>query len=487
MKNWLKKQFYIDRNTLALLWLLLPIIVMGAVNRFAQRPLPDDPLEQIQIYEDANIRNKTFPLLERLLDETPLDLDLHYQYLSNYCEVYRNSGESNSGKETTHDRYENLTQKAETSDVGNYGLGYLKSCEKNYQEAINYFLQVRNTEQKYLNNSIGYAYKSMGDEEKAETYFQNEIALSGNLEGAVYNLVTQYKKQGETQKLRALIEDERTEAHAGTEAKSYVALRSGQIILYLETIYIQPFMHINGYAAFCALMICGIWFIYLWRINLFTREPLFMAILALFSGAFMALTCSILYDLWFLVNPISPEESMLNDFIFFVFHVGFIEEIVKFLPVIFIVLALGERINDPIDLVMYGGLSALGFATLENSLYFSVLGGSIINGRFILSTVLHMAETILLCYLWARARYMKLSNEYIAILAGFCLVVLSHGLFDFFLTTRNIAYILLFVAQLVLMGFLYGRILLSYRQPLEQLPLPVLFCCFSVDRQLSAY
>jgi hypothetical protein len=71
MRNWLKQQFYPDRNMYALLWLLIPVIVCAVVNRYMPRQLPDDPLEQIQIYEDTNLREKTFPLLESLLDEKP--------------------------------------------------------------------------------------------------------------------------------------------------------------------------------------------------------------------------------------------------------------------------------------------------------------------------------------------------------------------------------------------------------------------------------
>jgi hypothetical protein len=150
---------------------------------------------------------------------------------------------------------------------------------------------------------------------------------------------------------------------------------------------------------------------------------------------------------------------MINDFIFFIFHVGVIEEIAKFLPVLIIMLILKERVNDPLDLVVYGGLSALGFATLENSLYFSVYGLRIISARFIVSAVGHMAETILLCYLWARARYMKPGNEYIAVLAGFCLVVLSHGLFDFLIIVEIPVLLLLLPVHITIMTYLCGRIL----------------------------
>jgi RsiW-degrading membrane proteinase PrsW (M82 family) len=72
-----------------------------------------------------------------------------------------------------------------------------------------------------------------------------------------------------------------------------------------------------------------------------------------------------------MMNPISPGESWLKDLIFCIFHVGIIEEAVKQIPVMSLVLLLGERINNPLDLVIYGGISALVFASMENSLYFS--------------------------------------------------------------------------------------------------------------------
>jgi hypothetical protein len=63
MRHWLKQQFYPDRNMVAFLWLLLPLIVGVVVNRYMPRKLPDDPLEQIKIYEDTNLKEKAFPLL----------------------------------------------------------------------------------------------------------------------------------------------------------------------------------------------------------------------------------------------------------------------------------------------------------------------------------------------------------------------------------------------------------------------------------------
>ena len=459
MRNWLKKQFTFDRNSLAFFWLFIPILTLVVVNRYAPRKMPGDTQAQIQIYQDTALNGKANILLEGLLDEKPLDIDLNYRYLQNNCETFLGLNDTWRGDKNTLDRYHNLSQVTESSDIGYYSLGYIESGKKNYQTALDYFLLVENKDLKYLNNSIGYVYKSLGEEQKAESYYQREIVLKGYIEGAVINLAELYEKQGAIQKLGTLVQNESTKAYVRLGPKATWALRSGNILRYLELIYIRPFGYINGFAAGFALLVCGIWFYYLLRINLYTLEPVFMGILALLAGAFMALSCFIMYDLWFMVNPIVPGERTLENAIYFFCHVGVIEEFVKFIPIVMIVVFTRDRINGPLDLVIFGGLSALGFATLENSLYFSMLGIRIVPARFIISTFLHMVETMLLCYLWARARYMKMGNEVLAIIFGFCLVVVSHGLFDFLLTENIPVKILLAGAQVVILSFLFGYIL----------------------------
>jgi hypothetical protein len=75
----LKKPFRPSRNTFALLWLVLPVIVVALINRFAQQPISDDPLKQIEIYQGNSNPEKAEIILIHLLDEKPLDLDLNYR------------------------------------------------------------------------------------------------------------------------------------------------------------------------------------------------------------------------------------------------------------------------------------------------------------------------------------------------------------------------------------------------------------------------
>jgi hypothetical protein len=83
--------------------------------------------------------------------------------------------------------------------------------------------------------------------------------------------------------------------------------------------------------------------------------------------------------------------------------------------------------------VIYGSLTALGFATLENALYFNRFGLALAYHRYLISAVLHVALTGTVCYIWARARSRRRANPMLAILSGLALAATVHGLFDFFL------------------------------------------------------
>jgi len=66
---------------------------------------------------------------------------------------------------------------------------------------------------------------------------------------------------------------------------------------------------------------------------------------------------------------------------------------------------------------------------------------------------------MLFCYLWARARYINYPHEYIAILTGFVLDVLSYGLFDYFIIVEIPIYLLLLPPLITGLRILTGQIL----------------------------
>ena len=108
------------------------------------------------------------------------------------------------------------------------------------------------------------------------------------------------------------------------------------------------------------------WMIFFWRIDIFEREPVAHGLLVFALG--VAAT-NLVFPLHGLFDLLDPRPDALEDAMFAIFHVGVIEEIVKFVPVLLFI-GLSRQANEPVDFVIYGSLSALGFATLENVGYF---------------------------------------------------------------------------------------------------------------------
>jgi protease PrsW len=443
-----------------LLTLLAALIVLVGINLFGRQSLPQDPQDRIARLQEAERYQQAETIFESLLTQDPLDLDLNYRYIVNHFQIspIQDAPRDDAKIES---RYTALAAQPESADVGHYGLGLLRVQQEKHQEALDAYQHVNDPTRKYLNNSIGYVYLALEQKEQAVPFFFQEIALEGNVAGAVANLVSLYLEQGDDAAMagiRSLAKDERTAPYVGTGAQRLLAYQSGQVGRYLQLTLVKPLEFIQLEAALSALIICAMWFFYFWRIDVFEQEPLSLSLAALSLGAVAALGTALLSDTLYALYPLTLGEGALNDLIYSLLYIGAVEEVIKFLPVLAIVL-LFPQVNEPIDLLIYGSLSALGFATLENSLYFTGYGLSIVFIRFLVSTMLHMALTSIVCYSWARARYIRAENAALTVLGGLVIAALVHGLFDYFILGPIQALsVLSFLLPLVL-ATVYGRMI----------------------------
>jgi len=128
-----------------------------------------------------------------------------------------------------------------------------------------------------------------------------------------------------------------------------------------------------------------------------------------------------------------------NTIVHYIFIIGLIEELAKYVIVRFFVLK-HSCMDEPIDVALYMIISALGFATLENILVFSdpnmiQLAGSPIylaTVRFIGPTLLHaMCSGLIGCFI-ALSFYL-LRFRWLMVSIGFTLAICLHGLFDFYI------------------------------------------------------
>ena len=127
--------------------------------------------------------------------------------------------------------------------------------------------------------------------------------------------------------------------------------------------------------------------------------------------------------------------NLINDFFYCVFGIGAIEEFVKIIPLL-IILRFSKIINEPFDYILYASLSALGFAFIENIIYFSEHNLQIIHGRALTAVVSHMFDSSIIAYGLILNKYKRHRNQYLNFIVFFLLASLAHGFYDFWLINK---------------------------------------------------
>ncbi len=172
----------------------------------------------------------------------------------------------------------------------------------------------------------------------------------------------------------------------------------------------------------------------------YEKEPLTLLIGCYFFGIISALLAG--YSNTFLFNEFDVQlgQDYVKLFFAAVFIVGLFEEGFKF----FFLRSIynDKNFNEPFDGIVYGAFIGLGFASIEN--FFYVAEGDEITaiGRMFTAVPGHASLGMILGYYFGKAKFPidANTNKTIIIIKGFCLVVLLHGLYDYFIfiQTKNL-------------------------------------------------
>jgi hypothetical protein len=128
------------------------------------------------------------------------------------------------------------------------------------------------------------------------------------------------------------------------------------------------------------------------------------------------------------ISPLN-ENNLLA---FFIIHVGLIEELVKIIPFL-IILYFSKSIDEPFDYILYASLSALGFATVENMLYFDSSKVTVIFSRALLCASGHMTFSSIIAYGMVKAKLFAPKKVWLNFIFAWLIAAIIHGLYDFFL------------------------------------------------------
>jgi RsiW-degrading membrane proteinase PrsW (M82 family) len=228
---------------------------------------------------------------------------------------------------------------------------------------------------------------------------------------------------------------------------------------------------------FLSFLISYTWYRYLTWLDRFEREKVGWEV------AVFIVACGTTFLTFPLSGFIIPRLELVldgspwNDWWYAVIGIGMVEETVKLLPLLLLI-TLTRQADEPFDLILYGSISALGFAFVENTLYLGQSELYAVGGRVLYASVAHMFFTSIIAYCMAMAR--RRGRHWLwGALVGLVLAAFAHGFYDHWLLAPDRPHVLtmiFFLANIHLWVAMKTNLInLSPHYQEQMRPQPVMF------------
>lgn len=415
------------------------VLVAILINFLLKNPIFETLEEKAEFELNSGNLELADQTYVKIVKKDPLNIDKHYQYLRVHfsipeeTKVGKNDYEYRDDKEIRALYNQFASSKSmDSSDIGHYGNGMIEVYRDQYTAALYEFSLIQNKNLKYLNNSLGNAYLFTGSEELAEKYFRKEIENKGYLSGAYSNLIYQLYFQGRKQEVNSLLNSPEALPHFPPEIARKIYFNNMQPFNYAKSLFKATFSGFNIFGFIAAFLIMGSWIMYLRKIDVFDVERWRNIFAVAIMGMLFSILTFPLSDFNHALFGFELNGGLLNDFLYSVIGIGAIEELVKIIPLL-LILRFTKIINEPFDYIVYASISALGFAFVENLIYFGEHEMHMIHGRAMTAVVSHMFDSSIIGYGLMLNKYKRRWNPYLNFLLFFALASLAHGFYDFWL------------------------------------------------------
>jgi RsiW-degrading membrane proteinase PrsW (M82 family) len=417
------------------------VLAVTIVRQLPEPRVPADPRQRAEYYLKADRPDRAEEALQPWLRERLDDIEAHRLFvLTHFKARHQPIGQGDDKSDAAvRSFYTDLLAQAPSAhrrDVLGYALGFFEHMAGHDQQALARYATVGDPDLPYLSSSRGFALMGLHRDDKAVAQFRREMALGHDVPGAVRGLSHVDLAHHAWASIDSLASAPATRAHVPPDVRRTALLATGRVggyVVALGRALTVPFAPLSMVAAlFCALM----WLFFVRAWDLFEREPVVLCVVTVLLGAAATRVVVAIGDglgAWLPLLP-GPGDPGLG---WFVARVGLVEEVAKFIPVAIIALAT-RAINEPVDWMIYGCLSALGFSAYENYLYEANWGTGVALVRTFLCTPLHLSWTgaLAMCALAGRRwRWAPVP----AILCGLAVVAVVHGLYDFAMSSRGVA------------------------------------------------
>ncbi|NJM94479.1 MAG: PrsW family intramembrane metalloprotease, partial [Cytophagales bacterium] len=284
---------------------------------------------------------------------------------------------------------------------------------------------------------LGYSYLRIGNYPRAEEELEKAVLHHRLvLEDATKALAEVYEFGEQPQAIAALMAQSELAVHLPINYQKRHYLQHLKLGRYAVVVYHGISRSINRFGLMASVLITLAWLFYLRELDIFERESWAFTAVVCVAGMFFSLGTFLLSDVNNLILEKSLTGEYVNDLMYSIIGIGIIEELVKIIPVA-LVIAFSKEIDEPYDMIFYACVSALGFAFVENLVYFDGDHTEIIHSRAFTSVVGHMIFTSIVAYGFLLQRYRHPDwNVWIVFGAFFFMASVVHGVYDFLLIKK---------------------------------------------------
>jgi RsiW-degrading membrane proteinase PrsW (M82 family) len=440
-----KKDFlYSPYNQSVSIAIALFFISYFIINMFFNEPpqiqevvIPPKSTEEL-ILEDARLHQKA--------EENFTDPYVHQQYINHHFQIPKHIWNNDYGQNDDRDDYSIINfyrdrlSFADSLYVNNarLGLGLIYQQLDSIDRSSSYLKAIKVQPFPLVEATLAKIYLSKQDTLGAIQHFKNASKVNDSYQHEsgeqLISLLSQTHRNGD---LIILLHLDPYKKYFSPKLASKLYLLNNELFNYYSVLLFQRAfdgIKITGFIA--ALAILLVWAFYMVRLDFFEQEHKGILFIVLIIGMLFSLLCFFLYDtLEHRFDFYMRHENLL---VYSVFGIGLVEESVKILPLILLLIVSPQIIDEPYDYILYAALSALGFSFMENLIYFDGDLQNVIHGRSLTSVPGHIIDSSIIAYGFVLARY-RFSSKYALpiIILFFFLGILNHGLYDYWLFTHS--------------------------------------------------
>lgn len=185
-----------------------------------------------------------------------------------------------------------------------------------------------------------------------------------------------------------------------------------------------------------AVFVSWIWVDYYRKIDIYQKDKFYILFIMFLLGATSVFAVDIVSSWVYVIDAPFEPDSHLRVLYHTIVQVGLVEELVKLTAFLIGYTLLRKQLEEPIDVIAAICTTALGFAAVENIMYFELHNGISIVGRSALSAVGHMTFSAFIGYGFILSRFHE-ESTFAPILKYTGIAILSHGIYDYIILSPN--------------------------------------------------